>query len=854
MRLQRITFAAFLLVILAQLSPSSEHPQGPIIPADQPEPKKAKVDLYGDPLPHGALMRMGTTRLRHHDLILCLAVSPDFKMAASAGGDFNYNPNQTIRLWDLKTGRQIRELVGHWGIPGTVVFSPDGKTLASIAACDTEKRDGSVYLWDVASGKKLHALLGHCDADPEKGPNMTRYGLAFSPDGKVLASFGSDQNIRLWHVASGKELQRWSCRLATALAFSPDGKLLASGGEPAGTIELWNVATGKEIGKIREGHKNWLYSLFFPSNGKQIISSGGGVFWWDLENAKEVRTIRGDLLAWSRNGKFMTVRGAKDIQIWDLEHGKEINRFPTLGKFPFYPVHSCFSGGLSDDGSTLGAADWSVIRVLDTRTGKERHLYPAHWAPVLFVGFSPDDRRLISAGDRVVRTWDAHTSKNLSILQGHASFISSACLSPESQTFATAARDGTIRLWDLLKEKAKAPIWIDRGTSPLIAFSPDGKTLASKLRLGRGKETIQIWDIESTKELRRFGTGNAGDAIAFLPNGKGLLDYDRRITVLDAKDGKRLRDFQRMPFHNWLAGLVLSRDGRIAATGQKDAPDSNDPRNLSLWEMASATLIAQFPGHKAAIASLALSPDGKLLATGSWDATVRVWEFLSGRQLACFSGHRGGVLAVAFSHNGRRLASGGSDSTVLVWDVAALTSRPKKPSVLLAPEVTRRLWNQLLAHDAAVAYPALKKLLAAGDQTVLFLKAELPWENSTRKRVKELLSLLNNDTFAVRQKALRELEDILPVVQPILKREMAGPLPLETRQRLQKALAKPGLKGEAPEPGLRALRALQILEYLNTDQALRLIETLAQSDFQLTLRTEATASLERLKKRRKEVQ
>jgi WD40 repeat protein len=237
-----------------------------ILPAND---KELAVDARGDPLPPGALTRCGTNRLRHGGLLWCAAVSPDGKTVASAGDDF-YLSDETdpvIRLWDAGTGKELRQCRGRLFSPVWVRFSPDGKTLASLSAVRMGKEQ-TVHLWDVATGKQLH-ILKH---QVRERPAFFRYALAFSADGRMLASSGADATIRLWDVTSGSELRSWSeTGRADALAFSPDGKVLAAGVNQY--LSLLDVNTGASRRIELEDSPCGVSALQFSPDGKVLVWS-----------------------------------------------------------------------------------------------------------------------------------------------------------------------------------------------------------------------------------------------------------------------------------------------------------------------------------------------------------------------------------------------------------------------------------------------------------------------------------------------------------------------------------------------------------------------------------------------------
>jgi hypothetical protein len=268
---------------------------------------------------------------------------------------------------------------------------------------------------------------------------------------------------------------------------------------------------------------------------------------------------------------------------------------------------------------------------------------------------------------------------------------------------------------------------------------------------------------------------------------------------------------------------------------------------VSLWETATGTLIAKLTGHKAAIAAFAFVPDGNLLATGSWDGTVRLWEVATGRAIAKLSGHRGGVTALAFSADGKRLAAGGSDGTILVWQLQKLPTDWGVPAVKLPAAGLDKLWDQLSVDDGAVAYKNLWLLVGAPNQTVPFLKQSVEKLLPTQARLKTLLSELDATKFQVREKAMRDLTELGPEIIPQLRKTIDDGCSLEVRLRLDKVLARLGeQESSLPSRELRAVRIVWALEYIGTPQAKELLASLAAEHTPFRLGHEAKAALQRL--------
>lgn len=677
---------------------------------------------HGDVLVLDPVSGNEIARFSGHDTsVLALAFTADGQTLASGSGDPNYAGKREagmIKLWDLNARMERATLIGHTGRVASLAFTSDGKTVASASG------DGTVKIWDLGAA---------VDRDYLKGHKSVVVDLAYSPDGKYVVSASWDNMARVWDVATGREVALlkghtenvsrvvfvpgedtvatagWDSTIrfwgpasgnlkktlveagpVEALAFSPDGRWFATGekvdvtqkNKKPGTVRLWDAKSHTLVASFPE-HAHTVTGLAFSPDSRLLVSSGydNKVCIFDVE-ARKLRSSHEwhnngvKAVAFSPDGRTLATAGSRDalVYLWDTETWQKRR---TLSGH----VGNVHSLRFTNDGKILlasaGRADNTLpgeVKLWDVATGRERPAVVGHTAGVFSAAVAPDNRTLAvgywggtlrlfrGAADDIVSAAPELAPDPAKIdpmpptepkvpvpvrkkYLEHDGWVTCVAFSKDGKFIASGGLDG-VKVWDTATEAEQYTLKGHANYLPAaVAISSDGERIVSA-----GGPVIKVWNSRTGDEVAALkGTGGV-NCVAFSNDGKQVISggFDKLVKVWDVSKGALA--YSMKGHTGTVTSVAISHDGRRIASA------SNLESTVRLWDTAKRTEALTLK-HDSSVAALALSGDGKVLAVCSRNGTIKVWDGWTGDSLASFGDRRESFVSLGLSPDGKLLAA-----------------------------------------------------------------------------------------------------------------------------------------------------------------------------------------------------
>ncbi len=615
----------------------------------------------------GALIQ-NTTFTEPLDALLAVAISPrgTWWAAGSRRGE--------VRVWDGESQTLHYLFQAHTDMVFTLAFSPDERFLAS------GSWDGTVKLWNIPSHR-----ASPCDgASPPgalqwMGEHANVMSVAFSPDGKRIASGGRDTSVKLWDSISGTALATL-CHpgYVYAVAFSPDGKILATG-DAFGAVRLWQVENTPPATCIQtlEAHTNWVMGLAFTPDGRTLASGSWDhtIKLWDWERhhllqilCEHTNNIHG--LAFSPDGRTLASCSVdQTIRIFD-EDPLQIRWVLREHTAAVYDL--CFT---PDSSHLLSGSEDGTLRLWEVQRGRCVRVIAGYAVTFFDIDWSPESTHLASCGtDGVMTIWDTTGDTPPRVLVSHGWIIWGVGWSPDGKILAESSHP-FIWLWDAISGECRQMLRPSVAKPQGVAWSPDGQQLAAASLM----HGVQVWDVR-TGSLRWPERMHSSviRSVVWSPDGMRLAagGDEGSVYVWDATNGEL--QFQRRLHHGIVMRVAWNPDGTLLAS----CGGSPGNGELFIWDVTScradaagkcfnhdAVPVQSFVGHPNVVNALVWGPDGDRLITGGSDGKLRWWDRQSGECVCIQEAHHTAIQSLRGSPDGRRMASCGYDGAIRIWNL-----------------------------------------------------------------------------------------------------------------------------------------------------------------------------------------
>jgi WD40 repeat protein len=864
-----------------------------------------KTDLHGDPLPPGAMARLGTVRWRAENVI-ALARFVDDKSILTVAQD------HIVQLWDIASGKEVRRFdisgapAAGADFPSAFLLRPSGAESMYVALSRDGKRlaasgrDGTVRVWNVTTGEEVRRIAG-------APTGVTQ--LALSHDGKLLATFYSGRPLQIWDTTReaapttlGDQPDHARPSYTYQIDFAADGKTfvqiglnmaVAGGGGFKPTVTIWDIAASKVLRSITDAPAGASTSSAYraaisPDHRLLAMPLADSIALISLASGEEVGRIKEGVdpnrqsLLFAPDSKSLigVTAPSESMTIWRVSDGKTLRTFgnppaPDANALPMALGRGLSGSRVSADGRTMLWTDGPTLRLIDLESGQTRNQLSGHTGSLREAFYAAGGIEIWTRSlDGTIRRWDSNSSRELGKWAPPSS-TTTCLITPNGKWLVFAdPQKRTIRIVDTATGKQHAELAPD-AFGYTYEVSPDSKWVAVTTPGGGG--TASLYDVGTGEKKHNLllppprdpamanpnlppgvmlASGRTyAPRIFFSPDGRFFaVSTDSFVTVWDAARGNRIGqipvDAEQMVQH-----ATFSSDGRTISV--------ESSAGVSIWEVATGTKRFALQSTKPAPVanpnqylmfgtamvypcSLAHSPDGRLLARSVHSGSISILDAWTGQELGSLASKRGTLVTVAFAPDSRRLVSANSDTTALIWDLESIRAKLAQPKSNLDDAAAAAHWAALVDADGGKAYDAIRAFTGDPGKAISILRGRVkPAVGPDAKALAKSITELGDPKFATRERARKDLERLGEAAGPALRQTAESSPSTETRKVAKKLLESLSVVSPTGEK-LRALRAVEVLERIGAPEAVELLKNLATGAAEVIPTPQAQWALERL--------
>ena len=601
----------------------------------------------------------------HYEAVNTVRYSPDGSFLVTGSDD------ETVKLWEVSTGREIRTFTGSNRPIMTANISQDNKYLVSVC------NDSSAWLWEVATGKAIKKFKTNDDFINN---------AIFTPDGAQVITGGSVHNAALWDIETGQMIRRFTTeksgcyagRCMVSLELSKDGKRLLTGIADRSAI-VWDFATGEIIHRVK-GHRGSCSSCISAASihpsGKTFVtvSRSDSIRYWNSKSGKQENKYFSkdgfEQVAISADGRYLGALQRGIFTLFNYTGAKETKTFGKngdVGSFGFSPDGKYVALGGKDKTITiLTSGTFKPVRTIAGYVNQMEDKLNANirtWIKNKNTQVLSPDGKYMARGKigNLARIWDVANGRTLHDLEGHDNTVTDMAFSPDGKRIVTASADKSARVWDVETGALLNTLTYHTAAILSVAYSHDG----TKIVTGGWDGLVVAWDAESGRPVSSAKPHGdyAPVEVAFAPGDLYIITggLDKKLVMTEFDTGQPVREF--IGHTNHVVSIAFSKDGKHMLTGSWDGL-------AKMWDLSTGFQIKRFAGHEGSVYDVAFGPDGKTIATASQDKTVRIWDIEKGTVLSTMTGHTGSVTSVNFTPTPGQLYSAGRDGSTKLWETA----------------------------------------------------------------------------------------------------------------------------------------------------------------------------------------